>query len=408
MLEDLTVTPHLGAPIDPPTPAVPPEPPPPAEPPPSPPADDSYDNPLMSRIASLLLHQDRPLSPNTPFEFPYYTPSALRATTADIPDTTQDIFTPSASVIRVVVTPRVFGIKDDSRSSVQVKDWSLMDAGANICLTGDIRLLANAIDIPPLPITVALNGNGSSVDDCCTMRSFIPLALSDGTIHWQLCYYSANAVETIISPQAILSSSDLFASWTMMGYKDNRPGAIRFDSHDGFITMVINLVCRDGLYYCPTDVFTLGHRPTLPECATLPTFPVPKVNRVVNPPPPPVLQRSSHFAPTSKAQQLESAVWLLRLGSPGVTQLDVLPQNATGLPATFDYHPFRFVDFKEQARIRKKDPTLGYSDSRTSPAILHGLWLHACLHLGLLTTGQIKRSGCVLLRRFLFLPSDCR
>jgi len=26
----------------------------------------------------------------------------------------------------------------------------------------------------------------------------------------------------------------------------------------------------------------------------------------------------------------------------------------TGLPATFDYHPFRFVDFKEQARIRKQ------------------------------------------------------
>jgi hypothetical protein len=141
---------------------------------------------------------------------------------------------------------------------------------------------------------------GSSVDDCCTKRGFIPLALSDGTIHWQLCYYSANAVETIISPQAILNSSNLFALWTMMGYKDTRPGAIRFDSHDGFLNMIINLVYRDGLYYCPTDVFTLGNCPLLPECATLPTFPVPTVNRVVNPPPPPVLQRSSCFAPTSK------------------------------------------------------------------------------------------------------------
>jgi hypothetical protein len=53
--------------------------------------------------------------------------------------------------------------------------------------------------------------------------------------------------------------------------------------------MIINLVYRDGLYYCPTDVFTLGTRPLLPECAPLPTFPVPTVNRVVNPPPPPVL-----------------------------------------------------------------------------------------------------------------------
>jgi len=164
-----------------------------------------------------------------------------------------------------------------------------MDAGANICLTGDLGILADAVDIPPLPITVALNGNCSSVDDCCTMRGYIPLALLDNTIHWQLCYYSANAVETIISPQAILSSSDLFASWTMTGYKDNRPGAICFDSHDGFISMVINLVCRDGLYYCPTDVFTLGNRPILLACTTSPSFPVPKVRRVVSQPPPPVL-----------------------------------------------------------------------------------------------------------------------
>ena len=186
-----------------------------------------------------------------------------------------------------------------------------MDAGANICLTGDLGILADAVDIHPLPITVALNGNGSLVDDCCTKRGYIPLALSNGTIHWQLCYYSANAFETIISLQAILSSSDLFASWTMTRYKDNRPGGIRFDSHDGFISMVINLVCHDGLYYCPTNVFTLGNRPILPECPTSLTFLVPKVHRVVNPPPPPVLRRSLRFTPTSKARLLESEVWLL-------------------------------------------------------------------------------------------------
>ncbi len=93
-----------------------------------------------------------------------------------------------------------------------------MDAGANICLTGDLSILANAVDIPPLPITAALNENGSSLDDCCTKKGYIPLTLSDGTIHCQLCYNSANAAETIISLQAILGSSDLFASWTMIGY----------------------------------------------------------------------------------------------------------------------------------------------------------------------------------------------
>ncbi len=47
-------------------------------------------------------------------------------------------------------------------------------------------------------------------------------------------------------------------------------------------------------------------------------------------------------------------MWLLRLGSQGVHQLDILPGNVTGLPPVFEYHPFRFIDFKEQARIWKQ------------------------------------------------------
>jgi hypothetical protein len=232
------------------------------------------------------------------------------------------------------------------------------NAGANICLTGDLSILADAVNIPLLPITVALNGKESSLDDCCTKKGYIPLPLSDDTIHWQLCYYSANAVETITSLQAIFGSSDLFALWTMTGYKDNRPGGIRFDSHGGFISMNIPLVCRDGLYYCPTNIFTLRDYPVLLGCDTpsnaLHLLPVPKIQRIINQPPPPIPRCSLRFEPTSKARQLESEVWLLCLGSPGVTQLDILPQNVTGLPATFEYHLFQFIDFKEQAQICKQ------------------------------------------------------
>jgi hypothetical protein len=129
---------------------------------------------------------------------------------------------PSASVICFVARPRVFGIKNDSRLTVKLLSvWALMDAGANICLTGDLNILADAINIPPLAITVTLHDDNTSHNDCCTKMGYIPLALTDGTIHWQQCFYSANAVETIISPQAILLSSNVFASWTMMGYKDS-------------------------------------------------------------------------------------------------------------------------------------------------------------------------------------------
>jgi hypothetical protein len=122
--------------------------------------------------------------------------------------------------------------------------------------------------------------------------------------------------------------------------------------------MIISLECCDGLYYCPTDVFTLGKTPLSHRHDAQPTrppsTPVPNVHSVIYRPPPQVLCHSSCFEPTSKARQLESKVWLLRLGSPGVQQLDVLPQNATGIPAVFEYHPFCFVNFKEQARIWKQ------------------------------------------------------
>jgi hypothetical protein len=49
-------------------------------------------------------------------------------------------------------------------------DWTLIDAGANICLTSDISLLADAVFIPPVPITDALHGNSSSSFDNCCMQ----------------------------------------------------------------------------------------------------------------------------------------------------------------------------------------------------------------------------------------------
>jgi hypothetical protein len=67
-----------------------------------------------------------------------------------------------------------------------------------------------------------------------------------------------------------------------------------------------------------------------------------------------ILKRPSKYSPISKDKQLESDLWLLRLGSPSVSQLDRLPGNATGLPSVFEHHPFRFIDFKAQAEIRKQ------------------------------------------------------
>jgi hypothetical protein len=60
------------------------------------------------------------------------------------------------------------------------------------------------------------------------------------------------------------------------------------------------------------------------------------------------------FHPTMKACQVESEVWALQFGSPGEHQLDVLPNQVEGTPSKFEYHPFRSIDFKEQAYICKQ------------------------------------------------------
>ena len=58
--------------------------------------------------------------------------------------------------------------------------------------------------------------------------------------------------------------------------------------------------------------------------------------------------------PVQPAQQLESELWEARLSFCSEWQLDAIPGCADGIPNQFDYHPFRFLDHKEQARIRKQ------------------------------------------------------
>jgi hypothetical protein len=170
---------------------------------------------------------------------------------------------PLDSVIHMVGTPRVCGIDGSDTTSVTVNPTGdtcpLVDGGSNICVTGDLHLLVDTVDISPVTISVALDGVTSSVDDSITKRGLLPLTLSDGTIYYQPCYYCANLVETIISPAAVLASSDRFYYWTKIGCKDpTTPGTLQFISRDGGLSMTFDLYYHEGLYYCTLDVFTVG------------------------------------------------------------------------------------------------------------------------------------------------------
>jgi hypothetical protein len=114
-------------------------------------------------------------------------------------------------------------------------------------------------------------------------------------------------IDTIISPVAILASSDVVYFWNQEGCKDPTiPGWLRFTRKDGLLSMFFILEYCDGLYYCSTDVFTVNHDPIWVSC-----------NKAQAPTPSNTNRLPSKFFPTSKAQQVESKVWMLCLGFPG-------------------------------------------------------------------------------------------
>jgi hypothetical protein len=54
------------------------------------------------------------------------------------------------------------------------------------------------------------------------------------------------------------------------------------------------------------------------------------------------------------------------LGSPGEKELDMLPGNITGVPPKVHYHPFCYIDWKEEAQIHKQAAL--WSSIRTTEA----------------------------------------
>jgi hypothetical protein len=72
-------------------------------------------------------------------------------------------------------------------------------------------------------------------------------------------------METIISPDAILQSSNILTCWQQQGHQDGSLGSICFTSNSGLYSFALTLEKRDGLYYCPTDIFNVALDPTCPD-----------------------------------------------------------------------------------------------------------------------------------------------
>jgi hypothetical protein len=138
----------------------------------------------------------------------------------------------------------------------------------------------------------------------------------------------------------------MFVEWQQTGYRDDSPNLLRFSSASGLVSISIVLEKHDGLYYTHTDVYMVDKDPVCPM--------YPTVQHIVNPKPPGTSRSVPQYVPVTKANQTESELWIVQLGCPGEMQLDMLPGNVTGIPSHFEYHPFCYMDFKEQARIWKQ------------------------------------------------------
>ncbi len=263
-----------------------------------------------------------PTSPTTPFEFLFprtqATPAPLMTDKFACPQLPLD------GVQRVVGLPRIFGLHGNNSVYARVNHLAfaalafdasahppMMDSGTNICVTGILGLLVNVISIPPRPISVAAKSHQASLDNCCTKQGYLPLTLDDGSIYYQVFYYCKNATETIILPDAILQSSNILTCWQQQGHWDGSPGSNHFTSNRRLYSFALTLEKSDGLYYCPTDVFTVAPDPTCPD--------IPRIHRVAIPTPPelPNVKGSRRYQPASRSKLSESQTWMLWLCLPG-------------------------------------------------------------------------------------------
>lgn len=92
-----------------------------------------------------------------------------------------------SSVTRICGQPRVFAFTDGYFvHRFSANDGSLMDSGANICITNLIGLLIDAVDIPLFTFSIGRGGGTPNIDDCCTKHGLLPLPLVKGSLYYQV------------------------------------------------------------------------------------------------------------------------------------------------------------------------------------------------------------------------------
>lgn len=287
------------------------------------------------------------------------------------------------------------------RIDVHPELGKLADGGANVCLCGDKTKLVGVRTITPVPIGLAC-GDNKVTQPPCTEMGFLPMHRNDGSMHYQPMLINPLATDMILSPNSILQSSKDLISWSQVGWRDDRPGTLTFTDKEGNVQIEYSLEKVNGLYYTKHKSLSIDDNPVRSRCSvnavkafidrecytdndlsvrddinalqsildpnqvnpidenlieTTPcvTHKVAATQTDANAVPVKPPKRTPYRRrPVDPTKQLEAELWAARLGFVGEWQLSVIPHCADGLPNQLDFHPFRFIDHKEQARIRRQ------------------------------------------------------
>ena len=305
--------------------------------------EDSLVNKLNRLPVGSLMDGSRIISPTSIRDFEFFpTPPRLEAGDGDVaPLFGSSDIDDVENVVHVVYHPRTVGIGQDKYRVFKLDDGrgrgGLSDSGANICITNDSSILLNVRHITPFRIGIAVDTSSTHIDVLtCKLCGDLPMEMADGSIHLQPCYYNEGASDTIISPQAVCKDSPVFTRWSQEGWSDGRPGTLSFygDTSPSPL-MRITLEHRNGLYYCCEDVLvSANHTP------------------ITSRPAQPILAGAKRSSIAD--QYLTAELWASRLGHCSEKQLSMLPGNVHGVPSSFECHPFRYIDWKEAAKISRQ------------------------------------------------------
>lgn len=266
--------------------------------------------------------------PPTAFDFTPHDPQPFCLTDTGLPPTNLRDITLTVSGLPTARTTRA------------VATASMADTGANVCLTNDPSILVDITDITPIPLGVALS-QPDSATSLCSQQGYLPLPFLDGTFHYQPFLINPQATDTILSPTHVMKSSNKIFGWSQSGSKHSSSNdSLTFTDESGSALLILPLTSYNGLQYC-------SHTP----CDSTPTTSIVRATITYDSAADDLPQPTSTIG---LRRVLESELWAARLGFCSHWQLTQIPKHATGTPPKFFPHPLRFIDHKEQARIRKR------------------------------------------------------